>query len=282
MLPPVTAPTPASSRVASLATPRGQRHFRRDADVRQPRGHILSCSVVDLLPLFATRRLLQVCRITLFPRDGEEGRIACDLVPHRRGIGIGFHRTPAAFTVGLVGLLGPPIQPTIETSSLQRQSKWGLVDTFYDSAFQPPPPEVNGAVYETTQGKAHALRRATLEGERRKMTHPTSGAEDATIRTRNTSPGSDNIAVKMLRAAWHVIDEHVRRRYEDCLRLGRHPLHFREAEVIMITKPGRRSLLTPRAWRPISLLSYLGKGLEGLTARRLVWAAMHDGVLHPQ
>ena len=50
----------------------------------------------------------------------------------------------------------------------------------------------------------------------------------------------------------------------------------------MIAKPGRRDLSTPRAWRPISLLSCLGKGFERLVARRLAWASVHFGVLHPQ
>ncbi|TKW60303.1 MAG: hypothetical protein DI628_08940 [Blastochloris viridis] len=50
----------------------------------------------------------------------------------------------------------------------------------------------------------------------------------------------------------------------------------------MIAKPGRRDLTSPRAWRPVSLLSCLGKGLERLIARRLSWAAVHYSVLHPQ
>ena len=70
--------------------------------------------------------------------------------------------------------------------------------------------------------------------------------------------------------------------YEGCLSVGHHPKPFREAEVVMIAKPGRRDLTTPRAWRPISLLSCLGKGLEQLIARRLAWASIRYGVLHPQ
>ncbi|KFG83505.1 hypothetical protein MANI_024888 [Metarhizium anisopliae] len=50
----------------------------------------------------------------------------------------------------------------------------------------------------------------------------------------------------------------------------------------MIPKPGKRNLSCPRAWRPISLLSCLGKGLERLIARRLAWASIHYAVLHPQ
>ncbi|KJZ69582.1 hypothetical protein HIM_11019 [Hirsutella minnesotensis 3608] len=107
-------------------------------------------------------------------------------------------------------------------------------------------------------------------------------ARDATLRTGNTSPGSDNITVRMLRAVWHAIGSLVHRLYQGCLTIGHHPKPFREAEVVMIAKLGRRDLSTPRAWRPISLLSCLGKGLERLIARRLAWASIHFGVLHPQ
>ncbi|RKK19237.1 hypothetical protein BFJ66_g17777, partial [Fusarium oxysporum f. sp. cepae] len=105
---------------------------------------------------------------------------------------------------------------------------------------------------------------------------------DATLRTGNTSPGADNITVKLLTAVWHSIGTHVRRLFEGCLAIGHHPKPFRAAEVVMIAKPGRRDLTNPRAWRPISLLSCLGKGLERLVARRLAWACIHHGVLHPQ
>ncbi|KAM4055553.1 reverse transcriptase (RNA-dependent DNA polymerase) [Hirsutella rhossiliensis] len=107
---------------------------------------------------------------------------------------------------------------------------------------------LDDAVYETQLDKANALRRATLERRTSQddITDPwvpVDPVRDATLRTGNTSPGSDNITVKMLRAV--------------CLQ---------EAEVVMITKPGRRNLSEARAWRPISLLSCL----------------VHYGVLHSQ
>ncbi|RKK35990.1 hypothetical protein BFJ67_g13012, partial [Fusarium oxysporum f. sp. cepae] len=168
-------------------------------------------------------------------------------------------------------------------------------------AFQPPPLQVDNIVYESQMDKANALRQVTLE---RKTAEddianawtPVSPprlipfspeisleeAQYATYHTGNTSPGSDNITVKLLEAVWHTIGTHVHRLFERCLTIGHHPKPFREAEVVMITKPGRRDLTEPRAWRPISLLSCLGKGLERLIARRLAWAAVHYSVLHPQ
>ncbi|RKK09713.1 hypothetical protein BFJ65_g16158 [Fusarium oxysporum f. sp. cepae] len=168
-------------------------------------------------------------------------------------------------------------------------------------AFQPPPLQVDDVVYETQLDKANALRRATLEhrtaeddiqdpwievSPRKTIPFPheisLEEAQDATLRTGNTSPGADNITVKLLTAVWHIIGTHVRRLFEGCLAIGHHPKPFRAAEVVMIAKPGRRDLTNPRAWRPISLLSCLGKGLERLVARRLAWACIHHGVLHLQ
>ncbi|KAJ0126813.1 hypothetical protein HZ326_30083 [Fusarium oxysporum f. sp. albedinis] len=168
-------------------------------------------------------------------------------------------------------------------------------------AFQPPPLQVDNVVYETQIDKANALRQATLERRtaeddianpwtpvtpRRPIPFPSEismeEAQYATLSTGNTSPGSDNITVKLLEAVWHIIGTHVRRLFARCLATGHHPKVFKEAEVVMIAKPGRRDLTEPRAWRPISLLSCLGKGLERLIARRLAWAAVHYSVLHPQ
>ncbi|KAM4058705.1 endonuclease-reverse transcriptase domain-containing protein [Hirsutella rhossiliensis] len=148
-----------------------------------------------------------------------------------------------------------------------------LIDSFTDSAsvFKAV---LDDTVYETQLDKANALRRATLERRTSQddITDPwvpvdtartipfaqnvsLEEVRDATLRTGNTSPGSDNITVKMLRAVWHTIGSLVHKLYQGCLDIGHHPKPFREAEVVMITKPGRRNLSEARAWRPISLLS---------------------------
>ncbi|EXU95447.1 reverse transcriptase domain protein [Metarhizium robertsii] len=197
----------------------------------------------------------------------------------------------------------------------KRQYWRNLIDGFSDSAsvykavrwlkspgaFQPPPLQIGDDVYEAQLDKANALRRSTLERRTAAddITNPwipvrpvrkipfaqeitLEEAEDATIKTGNTSPGADNITVKLLQAVWDIIGGHVCRLYQGCLTVGHHPGVFREAEVVMIPKPGKRNLSTPRAWRPISLLFCLGKGLERLIARRLAWASIHYAVLHPQ
>ncbi|KAF5007694.1 hypothetical protein FDECE_5994 [Fusarium decemcellulare] len=168
------------------------------------------------------------------------------------------------------------------------------------SQFCPPPFEFDNKIYETQLERAEALRRATLERRDAAddIMNPWEGAyeetipfdltvsygeaEDATTSTGNTSPGADNITVDLLKAAWPVVGEPIRQLYEQCLKIGYHPKCFKHAEVVMIPKPGKRDLSSPRSWRPISLLSCLGKGLERLIARRMAYASVTCGVLHPQ
>ena len=50
----------------------------------------------------------------------------------------------------------------------------------------------------------------------------------------------------------------------------------------MIPKVGRTDRTSPRSWRPIALLSCIGKGLERTVARRIAWTAMTHKILSPR
>ncbi|EGS19356.1 uncharacterized protein CTHT_0048150 [Thermochaetoides thermophila DSM 1495] len=65
------------------------------------------------------------------------------------------------------------------------------------------------------------------------------------------------------------------------LTLGVFPSAFKRATVVTLSKPGR----DPRSykgWRPISLLSVFGKGIERMVARRMTAAALRAGLLPPE
>ena len=55
---------------------------------------------------------------------------------------------------------------------------------------------------------------------------------------------------------------------------GYHPTCFRTATLAIIPKPNKTDRTSPRAYRPIALLSVLGKGLEQLLARNISWLAI--------
>jgi ribonuclease HI/endonuclease/exonuclease/phosphatase (EEP) superfamily protein YafD len=90
----------------------------------------------------------------------------------------------------------------------------------------------------------------------------------------NTAPGTDEIPTKLLQTAWPLIEDLVLRLFQSCLTYGHHPACFRTATLAIIPKPNKADRTSPRAYRPIALLSVLGKGLERLLARKMAWLAI--------
>ena len=86
----------------------------------------------------------------------------------------------------------------------------------------------------------------------------------------------------ILSLAWPIISWLITDLFNACITTGHHPLPFKSAVVIMIGKANKPDPSRPNAWRPIALLSCLGKGLERLIARRLAYAAIKYKVLNPQ
>ncbi|RAL59181.1 hypothetical protein DID88_006737 [Monilinia fructigena] len=106
--------------------------------------------------------------------------------------------------------------------------------------------------------------------------------EKDVIGVSSTSPGSDRVTVRLLKACWQHIRVYIRNFFQKCLELSHFPSDWKLAEVVMIPKAGKKDKSSVRSWRPIALLSCIGKGLERLVARRLSWEAIHYGVISPQ
>jgi hypothetical protein len=105
---------------------------------------------------------------------------------------------------------------------------------------------------------------------------------DSLLHIKSTTPGSDGVPVEALKQAWPIIQDAVQILYCWCLETGWHPLSFRKANLVAIPKPGNRDKSNPRFYRPLAMLSVLGKGLERLIARRLAWIAIREKIIHPQ
>lgn len=98
----------------------------------------------------------------------------------------------------------------------------------------------------------------------------------------NTTPGQDEIPTPILRIGWPYLKKHVVNLFQACTREGYHPSCFRTAVLAILSKPNKADKSSPRAYRPIALLSVLGKGLERLLAKRMSWIAIKFKVLAPQ
>ncbi|KAI0997881.1 hypothetical protein K3495_g10308 [Podosphaera aphanis] len=106
-------------------------------------------------------------------------------------------------------------------------------------------------------------------------------AKWAAISCMENSPDADKITLQFLHAAWPVIGYTVKLLYESSLQLKHVPAIFKLAEVILFPRP-RRDLSTPNEWRPITLLWYLGEGLERMIVKQMSYSSLVYQAYHQQ
>ena len=96
------------------------------------------------------------------------------------------------------------------------------------------------------------------------------------------APGLDGIPTAILQIAWPSIEPLIVDLYQKCLQFGHHPAPFRSATLAIIPKPKKPDQTSLCAYRPIALLSVIGKGLERLLARNISWLAVQLRILTNQ
>ncbi|KAF4994823.1 hypothetical protein FGRMN_5557 [Fusarium graminum] len=110
------------------------------------------------------------------------------------------------------------------------------------------------------------------------------GLEDGEICTiilglsRGKAAGSDGIANEALQLVREIIILYLERLFSACLQLSYHPRAFRHANTTMIPKEGK-PLHLPGSWRPIALLSCVGKVLEKVVTNRLQQLVIRHNLL---
>ena len=76
------------------------------------------------------------------------------------------------------------------------------------------------------------------------------------------SPGIDGIYPALLQQGIDFLAEYILEIYRDCLAQGKSPRRWLETKVVFIPKPGKSGYDAAESFRPISLFSFLLKGLE--------------------
>ncbi|RKK10846.1 hypothetical protein BFJ65_g14842 [Fusarium oxysporum f. sp. cepae] len=92
-------------------------------------------------------------------------------------------------------------------------------------------------------------------------------------------PGQDGLPAMVWKQLWPVVKERVLHLFRTSLDTGRLPRQWRTAKIIPLKKPNKGDYKIAKAWRPISLLSTLGKILETVVADRISHAAETYGLL---
>jgi hypothetical protein len=93
------------------------------------------------------------------------------------------------------------------------------------------------------------------------------------------APGDDGLPVVVWKHIWPVVKERVLQLFQTSLATGILPTQWKEARIIPLQKPEKGNYTIAKAWRPISLLSTLGKILESVVAERISYLAETFGLL---
>uniref|UniRef100_A0A093UTM5 RNA-directed DNA polymerase from mobile element jockey n=1 Tax=Talaromyces marneffei PM1 TaxID=1077442 RepID=A0A093UTM5_TALMA len=93
------------------------------------------------------------------------------------------------------------------------------------------------------------------------------------------APGEDGLLAMVWRQLWPVVKERVFRIFQISLQDSDLPSQWRNAKIIPLKKPAKKNYALAKAWRPISLLSTLGKILEAVIAERILYAVEEFGLL---
>jgi hypothetical protein len=105
-----------------------------------------------------------------------------------------------------------------------------------------------------------------------------------------TAPGLDMATTEDLRALWAgpggkgkgPLGRLLPPLYRACLRRAHYPQAWKTVEVVEVPKPGKKKRDTPKAYRPIALVTTVAKGLERVVAARVEEDARKSGVFPRQ
>ncbi|KAI3532110.1 hypothetical protein CABS01_16761 [Colletotrichum abscissum] len=93
------------------------------------------------------------------------------------------------------------------------------------------------------------------------------------------APGEDGLPVAVWKHTWPVVKGRMLALFQASLDEGLLPRQWRHAKIIPLKKPNKSDYGIAKAWRPISLLSTLGKVLESVVAERISHAIETFGLL---
>ncbi|KJZ68046.1 hypothetical protein HIM_12562 [Hirsutella minnesotensis 3608] len=83
------------------------------------------------------------------------------------------------------------------------------------------------------------------------------------------APGEDVLPPMVWKQLWPVVKDRVLHLFQTSLRDGKVPSRWRNAKIISLKKPDKGDYSVAKAWRPMPLLSTLGKILEAVGAERI-------------
>ena len=93
------------------------------------------------------------------------------------------------------------------------------------------------------------------------------------------APGADGMPAMVWKQMWPAVKDWIVHIFKASMQEGMLPHQWRSAKIIPFKKPGKPDYTIAKAYRPISLLSTLGKAMEALVAERISYMIEEEGLL---
>ncbi|KAI3534405.1 reverse transcriptase [Colletotrichum abscissum] len=178
----------------------------------------------------------------------------------------------------------------VETAAESPRSLWKIAKWARNRQSQPPTvaatPEEKAALFKETffppppEANLEDIDNASYSNQIGLPPVSESEVEDAIQEAAPLkAPGPDGITNLALQVARPWITSHLARIFNQSLRLGYCPQHFRKSTTVVLRKPGKDNYTVPKAYRPIALLNTVGKIMDAIIARRLSYLAETHGLL---
>lgn len=87
---------------------------------------------------------------------------------------------------------------------------------------------------------------------------------------RDKAPGPDGLTATMIRHLWYAAPDELQQLFERCRMEGVFPARWKVSRLVILLKAPDKDRTDPRSYRPICLLSVLGKALERVMVNRLL------------
>ena len=87
----------------------------------------------------------------------------------------------------------------------------------------------------------------------------------------HNAPGEDELPNIMPQKGLLALREPLTWLFNECLKQGHHPISFKSSITVALRKPEKKDYSISKHYRPIALLSTLGKALESIVASRLLY-----------
>ncbi|OHW95426.1 reverse transcriptase [Colletotrichum incanum] len=159
----------------------------------------------------------------------------------------------------------PTVTPEIKKpNTTQVATTPGEKAALFKETFFPPPPEANLKDIDNASYSNQIILPPISESEVEEAIQ-----EAAPLK----APGPDGITNKALQIARQWITPHLTRIFNQSLRIGHCPQHFRKSTTVVLRKPGKDNYTVPKAYRPIALLNTIGKTMDAIIAKRLSYLA---------